>query len=368
MRNLLLYSLLGTVLLLSACKKEIETIVVQDRQYSWTSDKAFTDNFGILLGSGKGPTGLYFQQPGGFAALEGPPAGPLRYTQYLYLSTSNLDTRFLIGPEFMVKYYDTLVSIIPNTQHVTSRAGGQIRLKNVDARAVHVDPNTAPFYPFAALTKNNYLLFSYESGRYDFKNRLVLSHITTISNFLYPIYDAQSKIIELPIGKSFGNYKPQLISAIDDYFLVDCGSEGIFKIAENGSFRQVMPSNSDAFAFFKWQGALWAGLGYSKLAVSTDNGDNWQITTGGPNLRSTTVHPVGDSLVVITHLYGGGRLYTLNLSMTKQTWRLRPLKDDGLNQTAINDLQTWGDTVYLATSSGLFKRPLSTFFESKPKP
>ena len=365
MRNYLTYLLLITVVLLSACKKEIEKIVVQDRQYSWTSDKLFTDNFGILLGSGKGPTGLYFQQPNGFAALEGTPTGPLTYTQYLYLRSSNLDTRFLIGPEFMVTYYDTVVSIIPNTQHVTSGAGGRIRLKNIDSRALHVDPNTAPFYPFAALSKNNYLLFSYESGRYDYKNRLVLAHVTTTSNFNYPVYGTQSKVIELPISQGAGSYKPQMIASVDDYFLVDCGGEGIYKITEDGNFRKVMPGNSDAFTFFKWQGALWAGLGYSKLAMSTDNGNNWQITAGGPNLRSTTVHPIGDSLVVLTHLYGGGRLYTLNISQARQKWHLRQLKDDGLNQTAINDLQTWGDTVYLATSTGLFKRPLSKFFESK---
>jgi len=74
--------LLSLILLGAACRKEIETIVVQDRQYSWTANKSFTDSFGILLGLGKGPTGLNFQQPGGFAALEGPAAGPLRYTQY----------------------------------------------------------------------------------------------------------------------------------------------------------------------------------------------------------------------------------------------------------------------------------------------
>jgi hypothetical protein len=71
MRNHLLYLLLGAAALLSACKKEIEKIVVQDRQYSWTSDKGFTDSFGILLGAGKGPTGLYFQRstyPGAAAA------------------------------------------------------------------------------------------------------------------------------------------------------------------------------------------------------------------------------------------------------------------------------------------------------------
>lgn len=366
MRKYLFYCLLGAAVLLGACKKEIEKIVVQDRQYSWTPDKRFTDSFGILLGSGKGPTGLYFQQPSGFAALEGQATSPLRYTQYLSWGSGNLTTRFLIGPEFFVSYYDTVVYLIPNTQPVTSGSGGVIKLKGLDPKALYVEPNAVPFTPFAALSKNNYLLFPYESGRYDFKNRLVLAQIVTTSGINYPIYTAQSKIIELPIVQGYNGYKPYLLASFDDYFLVDCGTEGVFKVTETGSFRKVLPNNSEASDFFKWQGALWARIGDSKLAISTDNGDNWQVTNGGPNLRSTTIHPVGDSLVVVTHLYGGGRLYTLNLNQNKQTWRLRPLKDDGLNQTAINDLETWGDTVYLATSSGLFKRSLSKFFESKP--
>lgn len=361
-------ALISLLLVGAACRKEVEKIVVQDRQYSWTASKGFTDSFGILLGSGKGPTGLYFQQPSGFAALEGPLAGPLRYSQYVSWGSGNLDTHFLLGPEFLVAYYDTLVDIVPNTQPVTSHAGGHIRLKSLDPRALYIQPSAYLATPFAALSKNNYLLFPYESGRYDAKNRLVLAHITTTSNFNYPIYGIQSQIIELPLGPTaYNNYKPQLIQAIDDYFLVDCGTEGVYKLTEAGSFRQVMPANTFAYAFFKWQGALWATLSSSKLAVSTNNGDSWQITAGGPDLRSHTIHLAGDSLVAISHFYGGGRLYTLNLSQAKQTWRLRQLKDDGLNQTAINGLETWGDTVYLATSSGLFKRPLSRFFESKPQ-
>ena len=65
-RCLLLSScLLGTL----ACRKEVEKIVVQqvpvDRQYSWSPSKQLLGNFNILLGVGKGPGGLYFQQPTG---------------------------------------------------------------------------------------------------------------------------------------------------------------------------------------------------------------------------------------------------------------------------------------------------------------
>lgn len=71
--------LLGTL----ACRKEVEKIVVQvqqvDRQYSWSPSKQLLGNFNILLGIGKGPGGLYFQQPIGFAALEPKNSGALTY-------------------------------------------------------------------------------------------------------------------------------------------------------------------------------------------------------------------------------------------------------------------------------------------------
>lgn len=53
------------------------------------------------------------------------------------------------------------------------------------------------------------------------------------------------------------------------------------------------------------------------------------------------------------------------LSPTKL--RLRELKNDGLNYADFSDLVQLGDTVYLGTTNGLFKRPLAKFFESKPQ-
>lgn len=367
MRKLILYFLLGTATLLSACKKEIEKIVVQEveKQYSWAASKGFVGNFSIMLGSGKGPNGLYFQQPAGFAAFEGPPTAPLNYTQYLFRGPTDITVRYPIGPEFFATYYDSLVYVVPNTHPVMNGAGGFIQLKKLDPLALRVQRNAYTFNKWAAISSTNAILFPYETTRNDFKNRLVLAHITTKSNFYYPVYTARTQIIELPIRGGIHPYTPQLLTAFDDYFLVDCGTEGVYKITDSGSARQVMPANTGVNTFFRWKGALYATLDGSRLAMSTTNGDTWQISPGGPSLLFTTIHPVGDSLVGISHSLGGS-LFAFNLDIAKQRWRIRPLKDDGLNQTAINGLETWGDTVYLATSSGLFKRPLSKFFESKP--
>lgn len=364
-RCLLLSScLLGTL----ACRKEVEKIVVQqvpvDRQYSWSPNKQLLGNFNILLGVGKGPGGLYFQQPFGFAALEPKISGALTYTQYLFRGPTDLLVRLPIGPEFFVNYFgDSLVQLVPNALPVMSGAGGYLRLHQLDPQALRVQRNAYTFNTFGVINAHNYLLFPYETTRRDNKNHLVLTHVTTASRDYPPKYTLQSRLVELPITSGIYPYAPQLLTAFEDYFLVDCGNEGVFKITEGGAVRQVLPPYSGVDAFYAWQGAIYATLDNNRFAVSNDKGEHWQISTG-PDLRFTTFHPVGDSLVGVYHGIGS-YLFTYHVDVVRQRWRIRLLKDDGLNQTDINGLTTWGDTVYLATSSGLFKRPLSKFFESK---
>lgn len=364
--------LLGASLLLAtACRKEVEKIVVQtqvvDRQYSWAPSRQLLGNFNILLGVGKGPNGLYFQQPTGFAALEQKGAGALTYTQYLYRGPTDILVRLPIGPDFFASYSaDSLVWLVPNVSPVTSPSGALIRLHQLDPQALRVQRNSYTFNKFGAIDKNNFLLFPYESAARDNQNHLVLAQVTSSadSHPTLPRYDVKPLLLTLPITGGIAPYSPQLVAAIDDYFLVDCGTEGVFKLTERGQYRQVMPAYTGVNAFFKTQGLVCATLDNQRFAVSHDDGESWQISSNGPDLRFTTLHPVGDSLVGVYHGIGG-HLFTFRYLPAGPHWRLRQLKDDGLNQTDINGLETWGDTVYLATSSGLFKRPLSKFFESK---
>jgi hypothetical protein len=372
MRTLSGWLLLGSLLVGTACRrKEIETLVVikeVERQYSWTPTKSLLGNFNILLGVGKGPNGLYFQQPTGFAALEPKTSGALTYTQYLYPSPTDLLVRLPIGADFFVSYSgDSLVWLVPNVSPVTTPSGALIRLKKLDPQAVRVQRNVYSFNKFGAINQHNVLLFPYESTARDFQNHLVLARVSEgpYSAPSLPRYQVQTQLLTIPITSGIAPYNPQLLTAIDDYFLVDCGAEGVFKISENGTVRQVLPPYSGVNAFYTWQGAVYATLDGSRFAVSQDKGETWQLGTG-PDLRYTTFQTVGDSLVGIYHGIGG-YLFTYQQDLVRKRWHIRPLKDDGLNQTDINGLATWGDTVYVATSSGLFKRPLSKFFESKGK-
>ena len=73
---------------------------------------------------------------------------------------------------------------------------------------------------------------------------------------------------------------------------------------------------------------------------------------------------MGDSLVGISHGVITNSLFTLRW-LNANTIRLREVKNDGLGYADFSDLVQLGDTVYLGTTNGLFKRPLSNFFVGK---
>ena len=95
----------------------------------------------------------------------------------------------------------------------------------------------------------------------------------------------QPQIINVERTSRYVSSYIHIMTAVEDYFLIDCGDEGIYKIREDGTISRVN--------------------------------------------------------------------------------QLRTLKNDGLEQVSINGVEQLGDTVYLGTTSGLFKRPLSKFFETK---
>ncbi len=54
-------------------------------------------------------------------------------------------------------------------------------------------------------------------------------------------------------------------------------------------------------------------------------------------------------------------LFTLTWSGSNYTQRF--LKNDGVENTRINGVEILRDSVYIATTSGLFAKPTSTFFD-----
>ncbi|RYU81555.1 hypothetical protein [Hymenobacter persicinus] len=357
-------ALLASTLLLS-CKKEVEVIKIQEteKQYSW-AEVPFLGSFKILLGIGRGPNALYFQQPGGFCALRYQQNSP-DITQYIYPFSTDISLRVPLGPDFFATYRDTLLAVTPNAYPVLSGASNYLYLKRLDKQALRVQRNYFTFAKFGAINRNNYLLFPYETmaGTADGQLHLVLTEVQPSADPFTHQPSLRPKVIRIPF-KDIGIYPsfPTLVTAIDDYFLVDCGNEGLYKIKQDGSWRQVLSTWTGAQTIYKWNNRVY--MHGAKLGYSTTDGETWVFSGNTPSgLQFNSMHPVGDSLVGVFHGFGNNFIFTLKLTDTN--FRLRPLKDDGLQRADITGLEALGDTVFVATTGGLFKRSKAKFFESK---
>lgn len=357
--------LVSLLLLGPACRKEVEKVVVQevDKQYSWAPAGRLFGTQAIVLGMGRDQESVYLHQPNQLGTLT-PTATSARYRSLGYYNNAaaylpaDVNIRVPLSANFIATREpgDTLVRLVRPTDPVTSSTYGYIRLRQLDPQALAVSSVDLPGMAFGAINRNDYLLFSYYSKDLQ-ALKFVLSKVSLLAGTRL---QAQSRVLSVPVGQS--SARVRWIVAIDDYFLANCGNAGLYKIREDGTARRVL-GYSVTDACYKWQGVVYLVEEYNSILLSQDDGDTWQRYTGTPSLFDfTTYRVVGDSLVGISR---SSLPYLFTLRWQGQRFTTRMLKSDGLGQTAVNGLEQLGDTVYLGTTGGLFKRPLSKFFESK---
>ncbi len=363
-----LFSGLLLAALLVACKKEVEIQIKEvDKVYSWMEIKRLYGTDGIILNMGKDANSVFMQTPvmlGILSPLKDPPVKN-RFGYYLTAATylpAGVDLRIPISADFLAfPVNDTLIQLTRPTEPVTNIYNDYINLRKLDPQANSFIRNETSWLPFGAINRNNVLLFGYRTtpGAPSTDQRFILTKIGLKNEQL----QSQSQIVTIPLGLSI---YPRIrwIVAIDDYFLANCGDAGLYKIRENGSAKQVF-GYSVTDACYKWQGILYAVEEYNSILTSKDDGETWQRATGTPDaFNFTSYRAIGDSLVGVARQAGSNYLFTLRWSGPNYT--VRALKNDGLGQGAISGIEQLGDTVYLGTTNGLFKRPLNKFFESKP--
>ncbi|MDO7888091.1 hypothetical protein [Hymenobacter cheonanensis] len=365
------------LLLLTACKKEVEKIVVQevDKQYSWAEVRQLYGLQKVIIGMSQDANSLYLQQPSWFGVLTPASTAATRRTYRYYepvigpLSTvvlpADVQTRIPLGPSFFAYPYhsDSVLLAFPTAPPFAANLGAEIHLHRLDPTAT-VFANNRGYVPlqFGAVNNNNQLLVNYSTTRYPDPNlHFTLSKITTY----FGQVTAQTRVVQVPLSAT-GTYAGFCtVAAIEDYFLVNAFNQGIYKIKPDGTARQVF-GPAAVVNYYKWQGTVYAveGNGSNAVIISTDNGETWQRFTGVPYYFGvSTFRAVGDSLVGITHTIATNSLYTLRWQ--GNNYRVRELKNDGLGQADFTDIAQLGDTVYLGTLNGLFKRPLKQFFEKK---
>ena len=386
----------------SACRKEVEKLVVQevDKQYSWAEVKHLINYQRNVIQVTKGVNTLNLQQIGRFEVLSPIPGSPEKaadgyYTGFGLNSKSRtwgldplpydvrnavpMNANFYANPRGS---NDTVLTIYP-TKFLDR--GTQLRLRKLDPDATEFENFLiGSRFPSGVINRNDYLLCGYRTTNFNEPAfRLVLSKLVNTASTGLTINggssgstttgttQVSSQIIRIPTpGPSQFQFKS--FWAIDDYFLVWCDGYGLFKITENGSFQQVNGTFTQATGpvnpgtIYKWKGVVYAMQRGGTIWTSANDCASWQRFDGfNPELSRSSFYPVNDSLVCITQSAISNSIYTLRW-LNANTMRLRELKNDGIGYANFSNLVQLGDTVYLGTTNGLFKRPLKNFFESKP--
>jgi hypothetical protein len=340
-----------------SCRKKVEIREVEvEKKYSWTESKRFSGTEKIFLSSGSDGKTIYLQQPFFFTALtnQNELSGITVYGAGL---PTNIDARIPISPSFSAfAASDTILRIINNAFPVVSPSGGYINLKAIDPTLTAIQKTNSLLFKAMSINANGVLLLTYANNRPSQPLTFMMLKIKTNSS--YPYVDTlYSKVIAVPTPGSF--VYARHFAAVNDYFLADLSGLGIYKFKEDGSFTKVH-NGATVDAFYEWQGKVYAHAEWGKLLISSDQGVNWQEYSGITNsMVLASYHTIKDSLIGTAE----DNIFTLKWNNSNYSQRL--LKNDGLEGSTINGLEILNDTVYAATTKGLFFKPLSSFFESK---
>lgn len=361
LRPVTIFLLFAAVFALGGCKKETEIQIKEtevDKKYSWAevSSPFLYGLQRVILSTGSNGQALYFQQPYNFTRFSGKKPDWSDFSAAAALPT-DVRVRIAIGRDFFAyPSYDSLLVIARNNEPLNYQA--YVQLRRFDPTGIRFNTKLFSLSKCTAINENNYLLAPYENSRPSRPFTFLLAAVVPGISGATPVTTtARQVVISIPTAGG-GTYLRNL-EAIDDYFLVNLGDGGIFKIKQDGTFRQVYgPAIADAF--YKWNNTVYAPVEHNKILTSTDNGDTWQLSSGTPDqFTLANYYTVRDSLV-FTYV---GNLYTLRWNGPRFT--MRRLKNDGLERTTITGLEYLKDTVYVATTSGLFARPVKTFFDTK---
>ena len=348
---------LAITLAFSSCKKETEIQIKEkevEKKYSWSEVSSLYGLQRVILSTGSNGQSIYLQQPRAFT----------RYTDRRLLKglvttagsfPADVEVRLPISREFFAyPETDSMLVIARNNELLNYQF--YFPLRRFDPAATRFNTRLLSLSKCMAINQNSYLLAPYDNSRADRAYTFLLAAVTP-GNPGTPVSASARKVV-IPKMPFLGGYLRNL-EAIDDYFLVNLGSDGIYKIKQDGSFRRVF-AFALVDAFYKWNNTVYAPAEYNEILTSTDNGETWTQSTGTPlQFTLASYYTVRDSLV-FTH---SGSLYTLRWNGPRYT--MRQLKNDGLERATITGIEYLRDTVYVATTSGLFARPLKTFFEKQ---
>jgi hypothetical protein len=345
-------------IVMNGCTKtEIVEIPVEvEKKNSWTELKGFIGKQRIMLSSGSNSSHVFIQQPFFFTDIMYPQIN-LGITMYGANLPTDLNIRIPIAESFFVyPFGDIAIMVKNNLDPITSPSKGFFNLQNIDTTLTKIRIDFLDIFKCFAINKNNELLLNYENNLSGMPYTFMILGIQSYNS--YPFVDTLfSRKISIP--RNILSAGVRSLTAIEDFFLVEIFPEGLYKIKPDGSYSKVYAGPVYAEGIYEWKGNIYAHQELDKVLVSPDKGNNWQQYNGSnPLLTYTKYFKIKDSLIGAYN----DKLFTLDWNGS--SFKTRPIQVDGLEGCVINGIEILNDTIYAATTSGLYLKPASSFFES----
>lgn len=361
MKNI--FYLLAFITFLSCTKTKTEFIEVEvDKKYSWKEVTRFTGNDRVFINSGGNADALYFQQLYNFTEVKGTTNDKITVYSGLQYLIRVQESSFPIGAEFSAipSVNKNYFEIFSNKYPLLETPGSLFNIRGLDPTFTRIRTINAVYKsPSMSINKNGTLLVAYDNNRLDKAYTAMLFGVK-LNKFLPYVDTLFTRKVVIPRFEETSEI--QDISAVEDYFLVNCRYDGTYKVKNDGTYRKVIDSYLPLQCIYEYKGKIYAYQGgFDRLFISSDNSETWQQFSGINEFRMRAKYSViKDSLVGV----GYNGIFTLKWN-ANNTYKQRFLKDDGFENTEINGIEILKDTVYVATTSGLYAKPVSTFFDTK---
>ena len=342
-------------ILCSSCEKEV--IVEVAPTFSWSQDDAFLYQQKALFNLTATNEALYALSAGFFSEVgvgEGDVVHTILPFPYPYQNRMPVTDKVFVGAaEKVFAIFSVRNPVLNNSElriRMDERIPGFARFNLPpynfgDGVAIFDDRFVvAPFQVFASDEENPVI-----SGQ----QHLLLTEFEIDFDGVFDRIDSVgTMVVSLPMTAG-----PVLsLEPMEEYCFVACANE-TFRLQRDGSLEKVL--NGAITNVINVEGAYY-GFGFERIYSSLDNGSIW-TDLGAIDIAFNQLQfsNVADKWIG----FYNSQLFEIDVTETELV--VKELDNDGLDGHRIMDVAAFQDEVYIATLSGMFTRPLDSFFEEK---
>jgi len=342
------------VIILYSCEKEVETLVEPTaKEETWQDHPRFTSLNRIKTNMAKSDENLYVLGPYFHSRIS-----PDNQVQHARI-TNDFVERLPINSQVFVDFWgptSSHLSIRPNESPINGPMAAHIDLIKYDSTFTDFKNSYWVRTEIAALSEDNQVLIAYNSteGR---KLALIKPVFPSVG---FPGIASVHILTVKDYNQSTGAGAP---FCINKHFYIQLGNHfesSLYRIDSLGQCSKVTDVTNGILELFEYNGTLYATEDLEWLYISNDDGLTWTKYSNFPrDLILAQYYQVGDSLVGHT---SSANLFTLNFNGPE--WKVRFLKNEGIEGQLITSVLDYRDTVYISTLGGLFSKSLESFFET----